>query len=237
MRKNEKAKIKIIKPKHGFGRKEEADKLRFPAGYEDPESENRKRLVSKGIIYEVKLLDWIEREDIDGDKAFIKTWIKKPARQEYERPTEIDEVLFNLRVYQENNVELMKKEQCHVSLDNEEITFVLKKILESMKKEEKSFFEFSLSTIKEKDQALFEKLDGIQNLDKEKSVFIEIELFKIIKVEDWFKDKTTLKKTLRKGKGSQPNDDTNVFSKIWSGVTECSETENSSEWTGGAQQL
>jgi hypothetical protein len=85
MRKNEKAKIKM-KSKYGFGRKENKDKLKFPVGYEDPESENRKRLMTKGIIYEVKLLDWIEREDIDGDKVFIKTWIKKPNRHEYERP-------------------------------------------------------------------------------------------------------------------------------------------------------
>ena len=55
MRKNETAKIKI-KKKYGFGRKENVDKLKFPQGYEDENSEERKRLMTKGIIYEVKLL-------------------------------------------------------------------------------------------------------------------------------------------------------------------------------------
>jgi FKBP-type peptidyl-prolyl cis-trans isomerase len=52
MRKGEKSKIKI-KKKYGFGRKENVDKLKFPKGYEEEGSDNRKRLMSKGIIYEV----------------------------------------------------------------------------------------------------------------------------------------------------------------------------------------
>ncbi len=31
--------------------------------------------MTKGIIYEVKLLDWIERVDIEGDGNFIKKTI------------------------------------------------------------------------------------------------------------------------------------------------------------------
>jgi len=71
MRKSEKAKIKI-KKKYGFGRKNEVEKLRFPPGYE--EGDNREKLMKKGIIYEVKLLDWIEREDIEADGNFLKTF-------------------------------------------------------------------------------------------------------------------------------------------------------------------
>ncbi len=52
MRKGETSKIKI-KKKYGFGRKENVDKLKFPAGYEEEGSENRKRLMTKGLIYEI----------------------------------------------------------------------------------------------------------------------------------------------------------------------------------------
>lgn len=85
MRKNETAKIRIKKKKYGYGRKLKTEELSFPAGYEVPKEtespegqaqvERRKRLMTKGIIYEVKLLDWIERVDIEGDGNFIKKTI------------------------------------------------------------------------------------------------------------------------------------------------------------------
>jgi hypothetical protein len=80
MRKNEKAKIRIKKKKYAFGRKENVDKLKFPQGYEPSAdgsegSGQYKRLRSKGVIYEVKLLDWIDRMDIDGNGNFLKSII------------------------------------------------------------------------------------------------------------------------------------------------------------------
>ena len=87
MRKNEKAKIKI-KKKYGFGRVQNMDKLRFPPGYEEEGSEKRQRLISKGVIYEVKLLDWIERVDIEADGNFLKTFSEKPKKGEWETPSE-----------------------------------------------------------------------------------------------------------------------------------------------------
>ena len=96
MRQGEKAKIKI-KRKYGFGRKENVDKLSFPKGYE--EGENKERLLKKGIIYEVKLVDWIERIDLEADGNFLKTFIQKPPNKEWERPSEIDEINFSLKVY------------------------------------------------------------------------------------------------------------------------------------------
>lgn len=96
MRKNEKAKIKIQK-KYAFGRKQNVDKLRFPIGYE--EGENRELLLKKGIIYEVKLLDWIERVDIEADGNFLKTFIQKAEKKEYEKPAENDEITINIRIY------------------------------------------------------------------------------------------------------------------------------------------
>jgi hypothetical protein len=77
MRKGEKAKIKIHK-KHGFGRVGNQDKLRFPTGYDEIGSENRNKITSKGVIYEVILVDWVDRQDIDGEQIYFKTRLVKP---------------------------------------------------------------------------------------------------------------------------------------------------------------
>lgn len=104
MRKNEKAKIKIQK-KYGYGRKGDRSKLRYPIGYEDENSEERKKLETKGIIYEVKLLDWIERIDIEADGNFIKTILTLADKKEWEKPTERDEIKINIRIYQDKDGE------------------------------------------------------------------------------------------------------------------------------------
>ena len=73
MRKNERAKIRIKKT-HAFGRSGEVDKLRFPAGYSTAEadSERRAKLLSKAVIYEVTLLDWVERFDTEANGLMLK---------------------------------------------------------------------------------------------------------------------------------------------------------------------
>ena len=60
MRKNERAKVRIQK-KFGFGRPGEVDKLRFPPGFSESEEDNERRdkITSKGVIYEVTLVDWV----------------------------------------------------------------------------------------------------------------------------------------------------------------------------------
>jgi hypothetical protein len=93
MRKNEVAKIRIKKKKYGFGRKLQQDKLRFPPGFE-VEGEAKTRLLSKGVIYEVKLLDWIDRTDIDADGNFLKTIII--SSKDYQKPVDRDEVVVNV---------------------------------------------------------------------------------------------------------------------------------------------
>jgi FKBP-type peptidyl-prolyl cis-trans isomerase len=109
MRKNEKAKIRIKKKKHAFGRKLLQDKLRFPPGYEEPadheseegkaQLEKRQRLLTKGVIYEVKLLDWVDRIDIEGDGNFLKTVLKKAEKKEWEKPSDADEVQISVKLY------------------------------------------------------------------------------------------------------------------------------------------
>jgi hypothetical protein len=135
MRKNEKAKIKI-KKKYGFGRKENVDKLKFPLGYEEAESENRKRLMSKGIIYEVKLLDWEERIDIEANGNFMKAFVVKADKKEWEKPTGKDEIMIALSAYIDEGVNLYEKVDYQTTMDNPELSITFVKILESLKRGE-----------------------------------------------------------------------------------------------------
>lgn len=41
-------------------------------------------------------------------------------------------------------------------------------------------------------------------------LFFQIKLNKLIKIEDWFKDESTIVKTLRKGKGRNPYIDSTI---------------------------
>jgi len=55
-----------------------------------------------------------------------------------------------------------------------------------------------------------------ENFDKEKDLYIETELISLIKVEDWFKDGgSTIKRTLRKGKGKSPSSDSTIKGKVF----------------------
>ena len=96
MRKNEVAKIKI-KKKHGFGRKFQVEKLNFPKGYET-EGKSRTRILTKGIIYEVKLLDWTQRVDIEADGNFLKEYLVKADKKDYEKPADRDELILDMTV-------------------------------------------------------------------------------------------------------------------------------------------
>lgn len=178
MRKNETAKIRIKKKKYGFGRKLKTEDLVFPAGYEVPKEteseegqaqvERSKRLMTKGIIYEVKLLDWIERVDIEADGNFIKTTIISAPKKEWEKPAECDEVEVSLKFYHFNedpssDLEnaLKIKEVIEVrdhwthAMNGQEMAFTLKKILETMRRGEQTQTLVKASFVSEYDQGLW----------------------------------------------------------------------------------
>ena len=73
MRKGERAKVRI-KSKFAFGRPGEVEQLRFPAGYSSSEQdkERREKITSKGVIYDVTMLDWIERTDMEANSLIHK---------------------------------------------------------------------------------------------------------------------------------------------------------------------
>ena len=87
---------------HGFGRIGEVDKLRFPEGYSSSEAdaERRAKLTSKAVIYDVTMIDWIERMDMEANGLMYKEIITKASKKEYELPNEeFDEVTYNMKVW------------------------------------------------------------------------------------------------------------------------------------------
>lgn len=79
------------------------DKLRFPPGFstEERDAERREKLTTKGVIYDVVLLDWIDRTDMEGNSLVYKQWVSKAPKKEFELPNEpFDEVTYNIHVWQ-----------------------------------------------------------------------------------------------------------------------------------------
>ncbi|CDW79222.1 peptidyl-prolyl cis-trans isomerase fkbp62-like [Stylonychia lemnae] len=206
MRQGEKAKIKI-KKKYGFGRKENVDKLKFPVGYQE-QGEKRERLMTKGIIYEVRLVDWVERVDIEANGNLMKTFLTKPSQREWEKPSEKDEVLISMSYYYDQQLPLFSIENRNTKMSHDDFTLTLKKILESCKRGEHSTIQVQSSFIKEEDEKLFYRLG--ERFKEDRDLIVEVKLHDYVKVEDWFNDDKCHKRILRKGKNASPNIDSNI---------------------------
>jgi len=94
MRKGEIAKIRV-KRKHGFGRLLKVEELTFPKGY-DVDGPKRDRLINETIIYEVELVDFQVRQDIEANGTMLK-YLDVPAeKHEWETAKDQDEVHVDL---------------------------------------------------------------------------------------------------------------------------------------------
>ena len=250
MRRGERAKIRIQK-KHGFGRIGEVDKLRFPKGYslEEKDAERRAKLVSKAVIYEVTMVDWVERMDMEANGLMYKEIFKKAGRREYELPNEeFDEVVCNIRAWQSPTDSLIDAPQCDFpetvpateAGEEEQKTAVayekqslvvqdgqflamdkvkckaLKKALRSMKRGEQSRFTVMPDFLnEEEDEGMEEFLSAsTQSWDKARPFVLDLQLVNLTKVEDWYSDKTTIMRTLRKGKGRNAYSDSTIYFRI-----------------------
>ena len=87
MRKGETAKI-YIKKIHGFGRPLKVEILNFPKDYQD--GPNRERIIKEQIIYEVELLDFQVREDVEANGIFLKYPEIDEEGHEWETPKNED---------------------------------------------------------------------------------------------------------------------------------------------------
>ena len=55
-------------------------------------------ILNEKIIYEVELIDYIERLDIEGDGSLMKYYIVKPEKNEWESPQDMDEINFDIKI-------------------------------------------------------------------------------------------------------------------------------------------
>jgi hypothetical protein len=55
-------------------------------------------LISETIIYEVELVDFEERQDIEGNGIFYKYFETKPHKNEWETPADRDEIKFDVKI-------------------------------------------------------------------------------------------------------------------------------------------
>lgn len=104
--------------------------------------------MTKGIIYEVKLIDWIERIDLEANGNLLKTYIQKPITKEWEHPNDIDEITFSLKVYyNKDDAILYQIDNKQTTMADSDLTLTLRKVLESMKRHEHSVVEVKTSFI------------------------------------------------------------------------------------------
>ena len=101
--------------------------------------------MKKGVIYEVKLLDWVERIDIEADGNFLKTFILKAEKKEYEKPTENDEITINVKAFYTESQIIFERSNWETKMGDEKVSGTLRKILESMKRGEKAIVQVKSS--------------------------------------------------------------------------------------------
>ena len=102
MRKGESAKIRI-KKKFAFGRPGEVEALRFPLGYStsDADVERRHKITTKAVIYELTLVDFVVRQDMEANSKYYKQVWQRAAKNEYELPnTDLDEFVYSIKAFQ-----------------------------------------------------------------------------------------------------------------------------------------
>lgn len=85
-----------------------------------------------------------------------------------------------------------------------ELTLTMVKMFESMKRGEECRIEIERRFVPTQDKALHELLTASGKYDESQMIMAHLKLHNLIKSEDWFKDESTIVRTLRKGKGRTP---------------------------------
>lgn len=129
----------MIKPKWAYGRLEQKGLIHYPQGWDTPE---QIEVISKRrVYYELKLIDWAIRHDLDGDGLLIKTILNRGTG--LDRPFDFDEIKVDLKIFQQIPGELEpiiyedQKDLATLMSTEEHIANTTKKILQSMKTQEK----------------------------------------------------------------------------------------------------
>ena len=158
-------------------------------------------LQTRRIFYEVRLISWVVRHDLLGDKALLKTISERGDG--YDRPTMYDELYMDLKVYQkaaeEGGVDTVFEdvtEAEHLMTDKEIITPVIKRVLQSMKKGEISSCCVPPAYVEQNDPEFKTRHTDFK---PDQSLFVDVNLKGLCAIQDLYKDKTIFYKSLKKG--------------------------------------
>ena len=192
MRKGEISKIKMRKS-YGFGSTLDPEKLRIPETC--TEGEMLERLQKKGIIYEIELVDWRIRDDISNDDQLVK-FVEKRSKEPMDKPNGIDEVLIDIKVYQKNPpTTYFEKTDWRKFMDFPDITECGRKVIETMRVGEIAEGVAKPSYFLEHDKEIVEKW----GINQSENLYIKIELKDFVTIIDWYNDKKTLRRWLKRG--------------------------------------
>ena len=199
MRQGEKSKI-MVKPRYGYAMPEYAGSVEFPEGW--TKDEKKTELQRRRSFFEVKLIDWIVRHDLLGEGSMLKTIHTRGTG--YDRPALYDEVVIDLKVFQkdeagEEKVFASVQEHELLMTDQDLLTPVVRKILQSMKYGEKTSTVVTPQYVQQTDPG-FKERHADYNPDDE--LLVDISLLSLGKIEDMYRDQKVFYKTLVKGQGA-----------------------------------
>ena len=191
MRKGEKAKL-TIKSKEAF--KKDDAKLIIPAEYKD----KRDILAKKRVVYEIEIIDFNERYDLNNDGNLMKIILKKGKGTQ--KPENMDDVCVDFKIEQ-NGVVKLDRAKWYITVDSNEISNTMRRIVASSRVGEQSKTEVPFEYIKTKDAEMIPNT----KLDDNIPVTIYLTVHKFLRSKDVYGDGTTISRTLKSGlKDSHP---------------------------------
>ena len=94
MRKGERARV-MVKAAYGYGHQDTAGTVEFPEGW--TEGAKRRALRTRRTFYEIRLISWVVRHDLLGEKSLLKTIHERGDG--YDRPSQYDELYLDLKMH------------------------------------------------------------------------------------------------------------------------------------------
>ena len=117
----------------------------------------------------------------------------------YDRPFDLCEIVIDMKVYTKTEgkefVYLEYLDLHTFMTDKEKITPIIKKIINSMKKQERVSCLIKPSYLQQIDPSLIQQY----NIDLNSPIYIDVFLKDLTRIDDIYKDGTTFHKTLQKG--------------------------------------
>jgi len=148
--------------------------------------------------------------------------IIKPSGRERAQPTDLDHVVFDIKICQKSVedqnkfVDLYEKKEMKAPMNSEEVTQYMKYALRTFKRGEKSLVEVAHDSPRDDEplKNLLKNSTSEQKYDPSKDLFMEINLIRMVKVKDLKRDGKILLKHIRIGKGENVKESSAVKARL-----------------------